>query len=50
MVSSDKVDSVCQSVRKSDIISLDLQFSLSQLVPKIILNDFYETTIIAKKL
>lgn len=49
MVSSDKVDSVCQSVCKSDIIySLDLQFSLSQLVPKI--TDFYETTIIAKKL
>lgn len=47
MVSSDKVDSVCQSVCKSDIISLDLQFSLSQLVPKI--TDFYETTIIAKK-
>lgn len=48
MVSSDKVDSVCQSVCKSDIISLDLPFSLSQLVPKI--TDFYETTIIAKKL
>ena len=37
MVSSDKVDSVCQSVRKSDFISLELQFSLSQLVPKIMI-------------